>query len=1028
MKSIYSSPLRVYLCLATMALAGILSGLNLPISLYPNSSKPVISVEIPYGDKTPSEFAQQHGQYLESKLQAISTEATEVDKTRSYYSEEGVRFEIEFHWGTSLKAALSEVANVVHSYKSQLNEEIRNQIWIYPQKSNSGFFVSSFYSPSRTLDSLYEVLEPILMPEIIKLRDVSNPELYNPTEKEIRIELNYDKMAAFHLLPKQVEAAVKSSLTAFNGGSITVGIQNLSIQVPRVLNHIEDLNKILIPTTKQQSIHLMDIAKIDYDLKTTATRSFKTSGVPSIILFVKPRPGGNIKTMSEEIIKITQSALRSLPKDIEHQVLVNPSEFIGSAVKNVFHEVALGTFLTVVILFIFVGSLKNTVTAVIEIPLSIIIAFIPMKLSGMSINLISLGGLALSAGMNVDASVVVIENIFRHFEKYTTPLNTSKKLQILAQSVNEVKFSIIASTLTSLVVFTPLAFTSELTHALLGDLAKTVIFSHGLSAIVALVLVPTIRLQLMNSSQHQTHSHFEDKISQLEKLYIQSLEKFLKNKKTQRITYIGLAFTLSILTVVLVPRLPREIIGKPNTDAVAISINTQGNTLLKQMEETSSKIEKKILEKFKNEIDYTFLDNYQPNEAWMSAHLKNKKQMKEVLKKLGQFLTNTPSIRYEINPLNPAELSIPDPPQLKAIVRGGTLLERTETARDLYELLEKNDTFPRLWTDPNVARVKNLVLRPYHNLWSHLKNQESSLEPSDLADIVRVITNGRKIGTMTVGSFKRDITLRSSNGPQVTAESIGSIPMRINEKIIPMRALSEVNIEDATPSIYRENQRELCTISGKKNDGDSISLNQLRFNKAEKIIKDFKPKGNTTVLLEDANTELNQAIRQLIFTMLLSIGLIFLVLMIQFGDLMNTLLVLISVPLGIIGALLSLFIFNSTLSLNSILGLILLNGISVANSIILVDFFNKKIQEGLPPEQAALDVAKSRLRPILITSLTTILGMFPIALGLGEGGQVLQPLGISVAGGLWCSMGFTLFIVPALQVKYHHWRKSKCGF
>jgi HAE1 family hydrophobic/amphiphilic exporter-1 len=160
---------------------------------------------------------------------------------------------------------------------------------------------------------------------------------------------------------------------------------------------------------------------------------------------------------------------------------------------------------------------------------------------------------------------------------------------------------------------------------------------------------------------------------------------------------------------------------------------------------------------------------------------------------------------------------------------------------------------------------------------------------------------------------------------------------------------------------------------------------------------------------------------QLVIAILLSIGLIFLILMVQFGDLVHSLLVLVAIPLGLIGVCLSLFIFRSTLSLNSMLGVILLNGIAVANSIILVDFLKQRVNQGLAPAAAALEAAKKRVRPILITSLTTVLGMLPIALGLGEGGRILQPLGIAVSGGLWVSMGLTLFIVPALQVRYLQW-------
>jgi HAE1 family hydrophobic/amphiphilic exporter-1 len=193
----------------------------------------------------------------------------------------------------------------------------------------------------------------------------------------------------------------------------------------------------------------------------------------------------------------------------------------------------------------------------------------------------------------------------------------------------------------------------------------------------------------------------------------------------------------------------------------------------------------------------------------------------------------------------------------------------------------------------------------------------------------------------------------------------------------------------------------------------------------EKTRKPHEKGTAPTVTFEDASKDLNDAIRQLGTAVGLSILLIFLVLLLQFGSVMEPLLVLVSVPLGFIGVLVSLFVFRSTLSLNSILGVILLNGIAVANSIILVDFIKRLVEDGKTPREAAVDAARKRLRPILITSMTTVLGMLPIALGTGEGGRILQPLGIAVSGGLWVSMGLTLFLVPAMQVSYLEWRQSR---
>jgi multidrug efflux pump subunit AcrB len=448
------------------------------------------------------------------------------------------------------------------------------------------------------------------------------------------------------------------------------------------------------------------------------------------------------------------------------------------------------------------------------------------------------------------------------------------------------------------------------------------------------------------------------------------------------------------------------------------------------MEELGAEVESRLLAEFKNSIDYTILESGQPNQAYITAHLKNKSEMRKLLKEMAVYFTNTATLRYDINPWNPSEFSIPDPPQLKIAVRGGAIQERAETARDLYQLLEGNQTFPRLSTDPSIAQSNSVVLRPYLGIWSKLKSQGVNLLPSDLADIVRTMTSGRKIGEVSIDGRKRDVTLTYASHEHFNAEEIAAIPIGINGKIIPLKALAQVKIESVVPAIYQEDQRELYVISGTGNQGYPSELEKSRMEKAKKLVAKWQSEQppssqSPTVAFEDAGQELSDAIQQLVYAVLMSIGLIFLILMIQFGDLIDALLVLVAIPLGLIGVLISLFVFRSTLSLNSILGVILLNGIAVANSIIIVDFLKKRVADGLAPHQAALDAARKRLRPILITSLTSILGMFPVALGLGEGGRVLQPLGISVAGGLWVSMSLTLFIVPALQVRYLEWKQAR---
>ncbi|MEK7358288.1 MAG: efflux RND transporter permease subunit, partial [Bdellovibrionota bacterium] len=540
--------------------------------------------------------------------------------------------------------------------------------------------------------------------------------------------------------------------------------------------------------------------------------------------------------------RVVDESMKDLPKDIEYKILVDPSEFIGAAVANVGKEVGLAAGLAVLILFLFVGSLKNVATAAVEIPLSIVLAFILMRMSGMNLNLISLGGLALSAGMNVDASVVVMENIFRHFEAaHGQQLDFDERAKLVVKAVKEVQFAVIASTIASLVVFVPLAFTSDLTYAILGDLAKAVVFSHGFSAIVALILVPTIRLQLMKTGMfHEKPSFLEGSLKKLEQNYASALGVFLERKRLRQVSYAGLAVILALSIGIIVPRLPQEVIGKPDTDWLDLSINTTTNTLMRQMEATTEAVENELLQKFGDEIQYTFTQIFRANGAFIMFRLKDKSHMKEVMKKVEEAFPNTPDTSYWAGSWNPAELPLPDPPDFKVIVSGAVTSDMADTARDISNELRERKIFERVGVDPRPSPEDTFLIEARTDSWPTLAK---GLSIYDLADLTRAATDGRKIGRFpfTNDRGRQDaINVRMQYPKEYLAsgEDLGALPIGIGSKIVPLKAFASVRMDRIRGSIERENGRELFTITARgKQDEKKETAESVK--KAEQLVRDW---------------------------------------------------------------------------------------------------------------------------------------------------------------------------------------------
>lgn len=1030
MANLYRSPLRVYLILALLSVIGVFSALKLPISLFPNSTKPEITACIA-SDLSPEAFLRNYGSMFEEQLRAINRGDLAVEKLTATYSPKDACFDISFKWGGDPQEAQREVGSTVNGLLGRLPEESRRQVNIWNSREDGGFLALSFYSPERSLTEVYKLIEPALGPKLARVSDAQNPEIYNPQKRQILIELKPEALAAVQLLPSDVGQAILRAIDAYGGGSLTLGTDTLRVEFPRMATGLDEFRAIQIPTASGRSASLGDVAHIDLTVPLDSARTFKTSGAASVLLWAGPKPGGNVKAMAEEIRQIVDETMPSLPKDIQYKVLVDPSEFIRSAVNNVSHEVALAAGLAVAILFLFVGNLRNVATAAIEIPLSIVLAFILMRLSGMNLNLISLGGLALSAGMNVDASVVVMENIFRHFEEAAArepgrALGFEERMKIVVGAVREVQFAVIASTIASLVVFIPLVFTSDLSYAILGDLAKAVVFSHGFSAVVALILVPTIRLHLMKDGlTHEKPSFFEPVLVRLENGYARTLGLFLESRRARLSAYGALFVAFVVLTGVVAPGLPREIIGKPDTDWLILGVSASGNTLNRQMEAQTEEVESELLSKFGDHILYTFTQINRANNSFIMFRLKDKREMQDLWKKVEGSFTNTPFVSYWVDAWNPAELPIPNPPDFQVSVRGADREAMVVAARDFNNELRERKLFNRTQVDPNAAFQDSLRIRLRDGQLPLLAAQGLKFSLADLADLTRIATIGRTLTRVEMQGEDMGVFMRFPESYVTTPEELEALPIGAGSRIVPLKAVAQVSREEMRPSIRREDGRELYVIAARGERGEEKKTKQA-VKDAEKLAEAW-PKKNATLVVDDAQKDLNEALHQLAVAVSLSIALIFFTMVFQFGSLMNSLLVLVAIPLGLIGVILSLFVFRSTLSLNSMLGVILLNGLAVANSIILVDFLQRAVKEGVAPRLAAVRVAKVRLRPILMTSLCTGLGMLPVALGLGEGGKILQPLGIAVAGGLVFSMATTLFIVPALQVGWLEWRAKRDG-
>lgn len=1007
MKSIYARPKRLYFLIIVFTLLGIVLSRFLPVTLFPNSVKPNFRVSVGLYGLTPENFYHLYGDELRALLRKIDG----VETVNTSGEPGHMNYDIKFKWGIDPKKADREIQSIVESMRPRLPKDMRDHVSYRQSQSNGAFFVASISSPDGDLSALKKALEPLVSNPIKAIEGVRVAELSDPNWQNVYITINPER-ATFHKIDVfRLATYIEQTLAPIYPGRVQLGENNYQILLQNKVENITQLEELTLEPFGTKGLKLKDIAVVELRVGTQGSGIFKTDGKQSLILWVDPRDDANLKAVCDNVAEILETSFPHWPKGSNYKILINPSNLISAAIKDVYESILLGGFFAVVILFLFVGSLKLTIFSALEIPLAMAWAFILMYFNNVGINLVSLGGLALSAGMNVDASVVMVENIIRHFEMKEN--QNRDRLDVIMDAVKEVSWPILTSTLASVIVFLPLSMTSGITYAILGDLAKAVVYSHVFSAVVAIILVPTIRSQInhdphdMNPVSKSFNFFYENFVG----LYKKFLYSILR-PKTYRLAVPALAFVLVAgVSYLLFPKIKKEIIGLPSSELLYININISGAQTTEEAAVIVEPYEKIIKNDFKDKVDFTFTQVRSKDSGAIIAHLVSKKIMKDMIKDLEVALVSTPQVQLRVWPFNPSKLPIPNPPHLSVKITGPDA-DVIEYAENLKMELQGTRMFS--WLESTVKREPTFTFKPQFQILDRIREGGPTL--SDLGEILASGLRNRGLGHIKSDTNEdKYVYMQYPDRWFKTSEDLAAIPIVIDSNIVPLSALASISLEDVVSGFYVEDETRNTLVYGYLTQ----AARDDKYNNEQKLkalVESLPRPKDVQVIIEDSQVEINKSLKGLILAFLISLFLIAMIAYIQFENIKDVFIIKSAIPLGFLGVSLALWLFDSTWSINSFLGVILLGGIAVNNSIILVSFYNQCRSEGLDPIESAVKSASVRMRPVLITSLTTILAMIPLAMGIGQGGEVLQPLGISVSFGMLFSTLLTLIVIPCLEV------------
>ncbi len=1003
---------------------GVFLVTQLPIQLYPQTQRPRVRATINHTGISAIDFTREYAEEIEARLLAVDG----VDMLEVEYENDRSSFTMTFDWKTDPEEAKADVDAAMNSIMNLLPSDLQDSYRVgFFSGENAGYLIMGISSASTSPEELYRILNTTVEPMMSGVEDAESVEIYRVEDLEVEVTLRQADMLAYGLDIQDVESAMLVGYRPESVGRLEQGDTTYNVRFRRGIDSLYDIGRIVIAQKGNVSVRLRDIADITirYDLP---SRAFIMNGTRGIRITAAPVDGGNVRKMSEDIQTVLTAAKSQgvLPEDTVFQMYIDPAEYINRSIRNVIRAALLGAALAMLVVLVGLGELRNTLLIGISLPVSLVLSFILMYFFKVSLNLISLGGIALAVGMVIDSSIVVIENIHR-FRREEAPIRENGHLRdLLIRAVGQVRAPVIASTLTSVLVFLPISFTAPLTNAILGDQARTVVFALLISMVVALTLIPLIALIFYSINRRHRLTDAGPpgalRLRGLQRLSVPMVD-FVKNlyktvlrallrRRWVSVLFMLFSFGLLAFSVLeVLPLIPKEIISAPLSDRIVIFFGSSVVTERKQIiEEVIPSLDERIKEIAGQYVVSTYADVSGRFNRYF-VNLTSSSVTNQVMADLQKEFVSDNEWYYNVMMWDPAQLPLPRTMDLQISVHGDDPAEAVTILERLRDIVNETEAYGWAFTDPSTNFSDELTLTAREEV---LEGFPEFSERSLLGLIRKILGGTAEIefeedqNTIAVAAVYPDSEIEGRG-------KLENFLLPYRQGTVPLKHFFDFQESSGVSGIASENGERIFRLYARMPLGTPAARRaeyeqQVRDVLEEKLVL---PAGYS-ITFDNPQEELDNSIRSLFVALAASVLLIYLLLAFQFNSLRLPLVILVTVPLGFIGVVLSLYLFKSTLSLNSMLGTILLGGIVVNNAIIMIDFYLKILPDHGDKIDALVETAGLRFTPIMMTMLTTVFGMLPIAIGMGEGSNIVQPLGIAVSGGLVISTLFTLFMVPSI--------------
>ena len=985
-------------------LLGIIGYFYLGVREYPNIDNPIITVNVTYPGANAEIIESQITEPLEQNINGIPG----IRSLTSSSSQGSSRITVEFELNVDLETAANDVRDKVSRAQSYLPRDCDPPTVAKADADANPIMQITVESSKRSLLQLSEIADLTLKEQLQTVPNVSAVEIWGENRYSMRLWLDPIKMAAYKVTPMDVKSAIDRENVELPSGSIEGDNMELSIRTLGLMETPEEFNNLIIKEDQQSVIRFRDIGTAELDAE-NRKNIMRRNGVPMVSVVIIPQPGANQIDISDEVMTRLEQIKKDLPEDVKLDVAFDDTKFIRSSIHEVKETIYIAFLLVVLIIFFFLRDWRVTLVPCIVIPISLIGAFFVMYLAGFSINVLSMLAIVLAVGLVVDDAIIVTENIYLKIEGGMEPLKAG------IEGSKEIFFAIISTTITLVAVFFPIVFLEGMTGRLFREFSIVVAGSILISAFVALTLSPMLATKILkkNDNPNWLYRKTEPFFQGVNSFYGRALHWFLRHK--------ALVFPILILTVVIIGYFIGQISSEmaPLEDRSSINIRTtspEGATFEFNRDYTQkiSHIADSTVPERRFNIERIFSSGGMVRLILPDIRDRDRSQMEvaDALTSAVRRATEARAFVQQQSTFGGRRSSMP--------------IQYVLQAQNISKLEEFIPLFMKKVNDSPLFIMADVNLKFTKPETQVLINRDKAallgVSTRDIGQTLQYALSGQRMGYFYMNGKQYQILGEINRQQRNTPLDLRSIYLKNTDgRMIQMDNLIDLKETVAPPQLYRYNRFNSATVSSGLAPGVTIGQG---LEEMDRIAKETLDDTFRTALAGDSKS-FQESSDSLFFAFGLAIVLILLILAAQFESFKDPLIIMFTVPLAIAGALIFMYVGNITMNIYSQIGIIMLIGLVAKNGILIVEFANQRQEKGIEKFEAIKEASVQRLRPILMTSFATILGLLPLAFASAEGANGRIAMGVAVIGGMLVSTILTMFVVPAMYMYISTNRQKK---